>query len=249
MKSPLSRASWTLPLIVVFLSVLIGFSAKPSSGDWLGLQKFVVIFWGVLFGAILSVVCAILAFRLKEPNRNISIFPAIVASTLLLVFGSSIFSAKVRENKELRSKELFEDYRTKFTENPSSILTLPWNAITDEERRAAGVVVKRGNIEFSEDELEELYNAVPDFRRFILMRYSLRREFVESSFDDALELALVGDYSLMAGIAVNPETPIEILSRIEAHEELNNSTRHKAGRTLKRIQAEQGEARDSDRSA
>ena len=169
--------------------------------------------------------------------------PVSVATDTLLIPADLLRSHERRKKKErgqAASAEIQELHET-IRQNPQVIFDKKWHT-SKNNAHVRAIILSLGDpdVPFTEEMICRLIDEAPVYKNYAFRHPCCSSEFLAVNFDEAYERAKSGDYRMLAAIVSHPNTPIEIVERIAASQEVPVGAVHAAQRELKRRRKAEG---------
>ena len=202
-----------------------------------GLAAFILTVYGLIIGASLCVIFAIISFAKNEMHRIWAIIPALLCVGLLVWGLSAVAQKRYGDSEFVQSRgsfsiidwlkwkyhqwdeaQRFKVYRAcleQLKADPEIALREHWPATrTTVQSEALFDAIWAPYVEFSASQVERIYAAMPPFREVVFKQAACTPQFLSAHFQEAFDLAQKGSDHMLMNIVHHPNTPIKLVQRV-----------------------------------
>ncbi len=238
-KSPFAIGSFILPFAIAYFGVLHAVFGPHAEGDWLGMGIFLKAGIWLGIAGVLSILLSITSFVRKEPKKELSLLLAVPSLLFLSWIAVSFVEGNQSRAESKRLMGDYADFRLELIENPSLALEIDWEKVWDVRRTVLVGTFQESSVPFTLEQLRELYSKFPSIRGHLFAHEACDSEFLSAHFEEALSLSRNVNYTILASICSNKNTPQNLLERVANATDLPAGAVHPARQTLKEIRREQ----------
>ena len=219
-SAPGREGGWWLASILTFvgcsgLSALIAFTLPRHESDWMGVGFLLALGGGILVGALLSVACAAVSFARHE-KRSVWSLPASLPALLILLGCVGTLLQEVLNRYQLKMADAARlEARAAIEADPEIVLREHWDGPGNSYHYGA-YWQSFGDpaVHYTASQLQRIYDEAPAMRDYVFQQPACTPEFITARFQEAWARQPKISYVLLANIATNPNTPLEVVEKI-----------------------------------
>ncbi|QWV94299.1 hypothetical protein KP004_03695 [Geomonas oryzisoli] len=209
---------------VVSVGSLLGFTGigfltcfllPRSESDWFGIRYLLVIGGAGLVGCLLCVIFAIISLNRREKRSLWAVGAAFPSSLILMVCFTFAMNQHAKQENYQNWATSYKNYKQEIIANPEIVLSEHWATTADATKETA-FRESFGDpaVYYDLRLLKRIYNEVPRMREYVFLHPACDREFIEEHFDEAFKRAEKVNYTMLASMMKNPNTPIELVEKV-----------------------------------
>lgn len=202
------------PFLCLGTGLLIGLAAPRHQNDWLGGAILLPALIGLAVAILVSLSCAIASFKHRERYALWSLLTALPSLTvvlwLLLSAGYSVIDGFNRR----QLAEIQKTYWSQLKQDPEIVLREKWYLTHDSREGMMRYSFARVEIQYTEDQLQRIYEVAPKMRDDLFQSSGCSREFLAAHFQEAYDRAEKINHSMLRHIVSHPNAPLELVEKV-----------------------------------
>ena len=236
MKSSVSVAAFFVPLVVIVFGLAYAIGSPSHPNDWTGAGVIIKVGVALLVASLAAAILSFWAFRRGEKLASRTLLFSIPGSIFLIWTGvyflESYGTSRKLQNEERVYNKLYADLQ-----NDSSLLrSKNWSTASNPEKRALKYSLELGAKNFTEEDVVFVFETYEQHRLSAFMHPKFPEHLLVKHFDEAWDLCESDKgYSMLAAICSNPNTPVNLLTRVAESKTLMGGAVSPAQQTLKKI--------------
>lgn len=207
-------ASILSPVLFTCLGVLISLAVPRLESDWTGARVMLPIVGGVLVGAILCVVFAVVSSARGEKRRMWAILVALPCLGGLIWSTAAFATDMTNQARATKARAVTESRRAAIRADPGIVLREHWDQLDQDYIFCYQNSFSDPAVHYSPQQLRQIYDEAPSMRIVVFQHPACPVDFLTAHFPEAWDLALKREYTMLASIAGNPNTPIDLVEQV-----------------------------------
>lgn len=197
------------------LGFLVAISLPPMESDWFGMRLIAAISGGVLLGSLLSVIFGVVSFARSERRSAWCLLAAVPSGLFLLTCIGAVVQEQLARHQDREDMADRQAAAGLIRADPSIALWEHWDKSTDANRSSAfRNSFSDPRVHYTAEMLQRIYDEAPTMRDYVFANPACTAEFLSAHFQEAWDRSRKISYVMLANIASNPNTPIELVEKV-----------------------------------